>query len=170
MSVPVDFDAAGSAAAPEPDPPDLTVPIPPQHIVAQYTKQRFGGKYPGRTFFTHAQYWARRHNVALRWCSGGRYAGCAGTVQATGTQDREERRWCQEDRQWYTLAQTFEFVYNQGGDMNFAMRMWNQMTLSGSSHVGRPFALWPSRSSTSSSRSSRDGTGPSEASPGGVDV
>ena len=141
MSVPVDFDAAGRVAAPEPDPSDLTVPIPPEHVVAQYTKHRFEGEYPGRIFFKHAQYWARSHNVVLRWCGGGRYAGCASTVQATGTQDREEGRWCQEDRQWYTLAQTFEFAYNQGGNMDLAMRLWDEMEERQCPEGAEPFAV-----------------------------
>ena len=47
-----------------------------------------------------------------------------------GTRDLrvgEERRQCQQDGQWYTFVQTLEFVYNRGGDMDFAMRTWNDM-------------------------------------------
>ena len=55
-----------------------------------------------------------------------------GTVVACGTRDirvGEERRQCHQDRRWYTLAQTLEFVYSRGGDMDFAMRMWKEMGL-----------------------------------------
>ena len=155
-------------ALPEARRRDILLELPRYAVVAEYTKQIFGSTYPGYTFFKHAQYWAaEKHNVALHWHSHVRSVSASSKEH---TFQEVEKRQCRQNREWYTLAQTFEFVYNQGGDMTFAMRMWNQMTLSGSSHVGRPFALWPSRSSTSSSRSSRDGTGQVEASPGGVDV
>ena len=71
-----------------------------------------------------AVYWVRHwYNISLRWCSGGK------EVETYGTQHRvdfaaEERRMHWRGKTWYTFAQTVEYVYNVGGDLNGATSMW----------------------------------------------
>ena len=50
-----------------------------------------------------------------------------GRFQAQG--GPTEKRYCVDDGMWYTLAETMEFVWDLGGDYNFAMRMWSQMKM-----------------------------------------
>ena len=48
-----------------------------------------------------------------------------GSIQARG--GSAQKRYCAQDRRWYTLAETMEFAFEQGADYTFVMRMWEQM-------------------------------------------
>ena len=66
---------------------------------------------------------ARKRGVDLNFISS------TGVVHATGPS--LDRRRCEEDTTYtyYTLAETIEFVFEQGGSLSFALRMWDQEML-----------------------------------------
>ena len=79
--------------------------------------------------------WAANKKAATERGVDLNFRSSTGVVQARSVFDVEQtdfrldRRRCEQDTTYYTLPETIEFVFEQGGSLSFALRMWDHEML-----------------------------------------
>ena len=90
-------------------------------LALQVPSEHFQNGAPGREAWKAVTEEAMRYNIELR-------LSYNGEVRAHSVLPQQERRKCAQDKKYYTLAETIEFVYEKGGSLQFATNMWRDMS------------------------------------------
>jgi len=125
-------DASAASAAPEHDTKSTAKTMQALQAAMQAAALNTPSEFwlsgcAGRSAFQTVKKHALDHGVILKRHPGGK-------VSAEHACTINEKRYCVQDGGWYCLAETMEYVFDEGGDFNFAMRMWEQMLPDATEH------------------------------------